>query len=536
MNDRPILLTAEHVLTMDRANPTAEAVLVDGGQIVAVGDTGDLAARAGEGVQRVDLPGTTVIPGLVESHVHPVYTAMTAGWADCRSPGCKTIGDVVDALRSQLAAEAGWVRGWGYDDTLLADMRHPTREDLDLVSTDRPVVVSHISGHFAVANSVALRISGISEESVSQADPGFPRGGDNRLTGLLWEIDAVVRVLDQIPRPTRTQLRNDLLATLHHATHRGITTLHDLGVGLMAGMDELDLYTELLVAGELPLHIVGFLRGDLALDGASDVQFAPRRSHGERFRLAGAKFWADGSIQGFSAALRMPYSCRPDTCGDLLQSAEELTRMCTAAADLGAQVAVHANGDAAVQAARDALAPLQATRRPGLGPHRIEHCQVSSPEDLDNIAAAGLAVSFFINHIYYWGDRHRQLFLGEERAASMDALSWAQARGMRFGLHSDCPITPMDPLRTIWSAVSRRTSGGDLLGPDQRIDVTRAIQAMTLDSHWLTGEDDHVGILAAGQRADLVAVDADLIALDEAALRRVEPASVMVQGSWALAP
>lgn len=536
MNDRPIVLTAEQVLTMDPLHPRAEAVLVAAGQVVAVGDASDLTARAGNDVQRVDLPGTTVIPGLVESHVHPVYTAMTVGWADCRSPGCETIADVVDVLKGHLATTEGWVRGWGYDDTLLADMRHPSRDDLDLVSNDRPVVVSNISGHFAVANSVALRIAGINEENVSPDHPGFPRGPDDRLTGLLWEIDAVVRVLDQIPKPSRVQLRADLLATLQHATRRGITTLHDLGVGLMAGMDELDLYTELLAADELPLHIVGFLRGDLALDGASNATFAPRSVPGQRFRLAGAKFWADGSIQGLSAALRMPYSCRPDSCGGLLQSADELARMCRAAADLGAQVAVHANGDAAVEAACDALAPLQAKRVSGTGPHRIEHCQVSSPEDLDSIAAAGLAVSFFINHIYYWGDRHRQLFLGEERAASMDALSWAQSRGMRFGLHSDCPITPMDPLRTIWSAVSRRTSGGDLLGPDQRIDVTRAVQAMTLDSHWLTGDDDRVGILAAGQRADLVAVDADLTALDETALRHVEPAAVMVEGSWALSP
>lgn len=536
MNDRHLLVTADQVVTMDRARPIVEAVLVAGGEVVAAGDAADLVARAGNEVERIDLPGATVIPGLVESHVHPVYTAMTAGWADCRTPGCETIADVVEVLRGQLATTDGWVRGWGYDDTLLADMRHPTRDDLDLVSTDRPVVVSHICGHFAVANSVALRIAGISEESVGQDDPGFPRGPDNRLTGLLWEIDAVVRVLDQIPKPSRAQLRSDLLETLHYATSRGITTLHDLGVGLMAGLDELELYTELLGAGELPLHIVGFLRGDLALAGASNATFASRSTAGARFRLAGAKFWADGSIQGLSAALRMPYSCQPDTCGALLQDADELARMCSAAADLGAQVAVHANGDAAVQAARDALAPLQAARGPRIGPHRIEHCQVSSPADLDSIAAAGIAVSFFINHIYYWGDRHRELFLGAERAASMDALSWAAARGMRFGLHSDCPITPMDPLRTIWSAVSRRTSSGDLLGPDQRIDVLRAVQAMTSDSHWLTGDDDRVGRLAAGQRADLVAVDANLTALDEAALQNVEPVGVLVEGSWALCP
>ncbi len=530
-----MLITAEQVLTMDPHRPRAEAVLVQDGDLVAVGDLADLAASA-SGVQRVDLPGTTLIPGLVESHVHPVYTAMTAGWADCRSPGCEGIADVVAVLRNRLEETEGWVRGWGYDDTLLTQMRHPSREDLDRVSTERPVVVSHISGHFAVANTVALRAAGISEDTVGPEEPGFPRGADGRLTGLLWEIDAVVRVLDQIPKPSHSQLRSDLLDTLRHATRRGITTLHDLGVGLMAGPDELDLYSELIAGDELPLHVVGFLRGDLALGGDCDASFAAHSVPGERFRLAGAKFWADGSIQGLSAALRMPYSCQPDSCGGLLQSAEELARMCGAAADLGAQVAVHANGDAAVEAAIRALAPLQARRAAQTGPHRIEHCQVSSPTDLDAIAAAGLGVSFFINHIYYWGDRHRRLFLGEDRAASMDALSWAQSRGLRFGMHSDCPITPMDPLRTIWSAVSRRTSGGDLLGPDQRIDVDRAIRAMTTDSHWLTGDQDRVGMLAPGQRADLVAIDADPTAVDEAALARVEPAAVMVQGSWADGP
>jgi predicted amidohydrolase YtcJ len=530
-----MLVSAESVLTMDPATPSTEAVLVRRGVVVAAGSRADLKARAGTEVEHVDLPGATVIPGLVESHVHPVYTAMTSGWADCRSPGCGTIADVQEALRTQLTRTGGWVRGWGYDDTLLADMRHPTRDDLDAVSTDRPVVAGHISAHFAVANSLALRAAGISEEIVSPGDPGFPRDANGRLTGLLWEVDAVVRVFDQIPKPRPEQLRAALVDTLNHATHRGITTLHDLGVGLMAGLAELELYADLEASGDLPLHVVGYLRGDLALS-TSGVAFSGASGPGERFRLAGAKFWADGSIQGLTAALRLPYTCRAESCGELLQDATELARMCTQAVALGAQVAVHANGDAAVEAAISALAPLQASRQAGTGPHRLEHCQVSTPGDLDAIRAAGLGVSFFINHVFYWGDRHRRLFLGADRAANMDALAWARARGLRFGLHSDCPITPMDPLRTIWSAVSRRTRDGDVLGPDQRLDVSRAVQAMTTDSHWLSGDQAMAGALAPGQRADLVAVDVNLTAAGEDALRGAQPAAVMVEGSWALAP
>ncbi|WP_219418395.1 amidohydrolase [Pseudonocardia nigra] len=279
------------------------------------------------------------------------------------------------------------------------------------------------------------------------------------------------------------------------------------------------------------MHVVGYLRGDLALAG--DEPFEARPAVGSRFRLAGAKFWADGSIQGLSAALRVPYTCRPDHRGELLYDEDTLRTICGKAAASGAQVAVHANGDAAVEATVRVLGPLQ---RPGAAPHRIEHCQVASPADHDAIREAGLGVSFFVNHVHYWGDRHRRLFLGPDRAPDIDALAWADARGQRFGLHSDCPITPMDPLRTIWSAVARRTREGEVLGAHQRLDVHRALRAMTADSAWLAGEEDVAGSLVQGKRADLVAVDVDLAAADEDALRRARAVAVMVDGQWAVQP
>jgi predicted amidohydrolase YtcJ len=526
---RATVLTADTVLTVDPARPRAEAVLVVDGTIAAVGAREEVLAGAG-GAERVHLPGATIVPGLVESHVHPIYTGLAAGWADCRTPPCASISEMQEALRAHAIGDGGWLRGWGYDDTLLAEGRHPTRDDLDAVSTTSPVVVVHTSAHFAVANTVALRAAGLDEDTVAHGDQRFPRGADGRLTGLLWEIDAVARVLDRIPTPSREQLRAALLDTLAAAAGRGITTVHDLGIGLSAGADELAVYRDADEAGELPVHVVGYLRGDLAGD---DEDYA---SVGSRFRLAGAKFWADGSIQGLSAALRLPYTCRPDHCGELLHPEETLREMCEKAAAAGAQVAVHANGDAAVAAAIRVLGPLQATRPPGAAPHRIEHCQVATPGDHDAIRATGLGVSFFVNHVHYWGDRHRRMFLGADRAADIDALAWADARGQRFGLHSDCPITPMDPLRTIWSAVSRRTSGGDVLGPHQRLDVHRALQAMTADSAWLSGDERRVGRITAGRRADLVAVDTDLAAADPDALRAARAVAVMVDGRWAVRP
>ncbi|WP_218613642.1 amidohydrolase family protein, partial [Pseudonocardia sp. KRD291] len=244
---------------------------------------------------------------------------------------------------------------------------------LDRVSTDRPVVVSHISGHFAVANTRALQLAGLHDDAVARDDGRFPRGDDGRLTGMLWEIGAVSRVFDLIPAPTRDELRAGLLDTLHTAVSRGITTLHDLGVGLIAGMTELEVYRALDAAGELPLHVAGFLRGDLP--GAVEGGFDAGRVSGARFRLAGAKFWADGSIQGLSAALRIPYQCRSDHRGELLQDTEALGRLCRDASEAGAQVAVHANGDAAVQAA---IAPWRPCSRTVSGWPRIESSTVRS--------------------------------------------------------------------------------------------------------------------------------------------------------------
>lgn len=531
MTGHATVLTADAVLTVDPARPRAEAVLVVDGAIAAVGARDEVLARAGN-AEHVDLPGATIVPGLIESHVHPIYTGLAAGWADCRTPPCTSIGEMQEALRAHAVGNGGWLRGWGYDDTLLAEGRHPTRDDLDAVSMTIPVVVVHTSAHFAVANTAALRAAGIDENTVEPGDRRFPREIGGRLTGLLWEIDAVARVLDRIPRPSRQRLRAALLDTLATAAGRGITTVHDLGIGLSAGADELTVYRDADEAGELPVHVVGYLRGDLALAGAGEDY----GSTGGRFRLAGAKFWADGSIQGLSAALRLPYTCRPDHCGELLQPEETLREMCEKAAAAGAQVAVHANGDAAVAAAIRVLGPLQASRAPGTAPHRIEHCQVATEEDHDALHAAGLGVSFFVNHVHYWGDRHRRLFLGEDRAPDIDALAWADARGQRFGLHSDCPITPMDPLRTIWSAVSRRTSGGDVLGPHQRLDAHRALQAMTADSAWLSGDEEQVGRLTAGRRADLAVVDTDLGAADHEALRAARAVAVMVDGRWVVRP
>lgn len=523
-----LLLVGADVVTMDPTRPGGAAILIRDGLIVAVGAEEEVADRAAPDVDRLDLGGATVVPGLIESHVHPAYTGLTDLWADCRSPGVGSIADLQAALTDLRVDDGAWIRGWGYDDTLLAEGRHPTCDDLDVVSLTQPVIVSHISGHFLVANTAALALAGVNEDTVAVDDPRFPRDPSGRLTGMAWEIDAVGHVLAAVPALDDAALEGALLRALSLARERGITTVHDLGVGLIGGPEELAAYRRLDAQGRLPVRVVGFLRGDLPLD--DDLRFEAAGQSEGRFRLAGAKFWADGSIQGLSAALRAPYLCDPGHHGDLLQPQEALAAMVAPVAAAGGQLAVHANGDAAVSAALTAIRRAQqGTHDPR---HRIEHCQVTSAADLDALMEAGVGVSFFVNHVYFWGDRHRDRFLGEARSDFLDPLASAAAAGLRFGLHSDCPITPMDPLATIRTAVNRLTSSGAVLGPAERIDVHRAVRAMTVDSAYLVHEEEYVGTIAPGMRADLVVLDGALSAVADPTAPMPKPIRVMVGGAW----
>lgn len=522
------------VIRADAFSDPVDALAIRDGRVLAAGTVADIQSIAGGAALTHNLDGATVIPGLVESHVHPMFFGLTQGWVDCRSPKNRSIADIQQTLRERARVEpsAEWVRGWGYDDTLLVDGRHPTRDDLDTVSTSVPVVISHISGHFLVANTVALDIAGINESSLDPAEGKFVRDADGRLTGLMWEIGAVNRVLAALPKPDAEQLEKAALYALTTAAARGMTSIHDLGIGLMAGELELETWERLADAGRLPVRVTGYLRGDLATTVLGNRPDLFRAEPQGNFRLAGAKYWADGSIQGLSAALGQPYSCAEDSCGELLLSESELTGIVQQIDSAGGQCAIHANGDRAVRAVVDALAKVRAEGGRSDARHRIEHLQMAAPDDIDDLISAGGVASIFANHIYYWGDRHREIFIGDERASRLNPLAEATAKGLHFGLHSDCPITPMDSLRTLWTAVVRQTSSGQTLGADQRISAAQALHALTADSAWLTGDEEMSGTLRPGMNADLAVLDKDVLAIKPEEIENVAVLGTMVGGKW----
>ncbi len=538
-----MLLVNARVHTMDPTAPVASSVGVTGGRISFVGADAEARDRFGREVPRVDLSGRTVVPGLIESHVHPHLVGLTRGWVDCRPQTTASIADIVTSVAARVRARTGdgWVRGYGYDDTLLAEERHPTRHDLDQASRDVPIFVTHVSGHFAVANSEALRRAGVTRETKDPDEGRFVRDAGGEPTGLLWERGAIMRVDRCIPQPSDEDLADAIAYALSGARARGITSVHDLALGTAGGADGLRIYESLERQNRLPVRVRGYLRAERLSEhlatrgGVRRATASPEGDSGTRparFRLAGVKFWADGSIQGLSAALREPYLCAPESCGDLNLTTEALRDAVGQAHAAGLQVAIHANGDRAVDAALDAVeAAVHAAPRADHR-HRIEHAQVVHREQLDAMRRIGVVASFFVNHVHYWGDRHRDKFLGAERAPVIDPLAEAQRAGVHFGIHSDSPVTPMDPLLTWWVAVNRRTSGGTVLGPEMRISPEDALRALTSEAAYLVHDERSLGRLRVGYLADLVVLGEDPFVVDPDAIRDVRVEGVMVDGSF----
>ncbi|GAA4530999.1 amidohydrolase [Amycolatopsis samaneae] len=528
------------VLTLDGAGRRANAIAARAGRITAIGTDRAVAELIGPDTKVLDLGGRTAIPGFVESHNHPAFFGMTlAAPVDAGSPPNDTIGDIVDRV-AQAVADRGpgeWIRGFRYDDTLLADRRHPARSDLDAVSPRNPVVLTHVSGHFCVVNSAALRAVGV--DAATPDPPGGHIARDERgePTGLLAETAAFL-VTSRLPGQSAGELAAALRLADAEYLANGITSVHDTGIGLIGGAAELDAYRALRRGGELRTRIRGYLIDGL-VPGLAEGR--PERPDGEnadeRFALTGVKIIADGSIQGRTGCLAEGYTCAPGEHGMMLIEPAVLGRRIAALDAAGWQVAVHGNGDAAIDAVIDGYARLGAPDGTGRR-HRIEHCQTVREDQLDRMAAHDVLASFFIKHVYYWGDRHRDTFLGPDRARRISPLVSAKSRGIHFGLHSDTPVTPVPPLEGIWCAVRRVTREGAVLGPEQAVDVEAALRGYTIDAAYLAGEENLKGSLEIGKLADLAVLSEDPTAVDPDRIRSLRVEATVSGGEvvWSLPP
>jgi predicted amidohydrolase YtcJ len=496
---------------MNAEDRVVAALAVEGDRIVAAGGEDELWPWATEhGARIVDLDGRALLPGFVDAHGHFPGSGFTAIAADLNSP---PIGQVeqIDDVVALLPARAGetdrgdWVLGLGYDDTLIAEKRHPTRDDLARVSREHPVGALHVSGHLAAVNSLGLERLGIG------ADTPDPEGGLIRRDPATGEPDGVLEetAFDELGAVLFRPSPLDSWRIVRRATEeylaQGVTTAQN-GFATAEQIRGLALLSRL---GQLPLRLVMLpdeTAADAIADGTLSVSADPLWLH-----VAAVKLVADGSIQGYTGYLSEPYfvppADDPSYRGYPRIPREQLFESVARLHDRGHQLAIHGNGDASIEDILDALEAAFAGQPRDDARPVIIHAQMARDDQLDRMAALGVIPSFFVLHTYYWGDRHRELFMGPERAARMSPTRSAAERGIPFTLHADTPIVPMEPLRIVWSAVNRRSRSDAVIGGGERIDVMRALRGVTIDAARQHFEEADKGSLESGKLADLVILD-----------------------------
>ncbi len=499
------------ILTMNAENQVVDAMSVRGARIDRVGSTEDILAEVTRETIVTDLRGRTLMPGFVDAHGHFPGSGQVVFSTDLNSPPIGSIENMAQLLaRLKSAHEArpnDWLTGFGYDDTLLAEGRHPTREDLDQVSTTRPIAIGHVSGHLYAVNSAALAEMGIDESTpdpeggVIQRDPNSPDG--RRPNGVLEETAARQALLKALDIGLTDGIRMTTYAAREYL-QAGVTTASaggmPLGLAKLLGpLSELNVFPQRVALFPLLEEVEAEV-----LSG----EWRPEVLASGRLSLPRVKIIADGSIQGYTGYLSEPYY-QPYK-GDVFYrgypsvSREDLFRQVAGLHRQKVQYAIHVNGDASVDDALDAIEAAQQSQPwPEVRPLFI-HAQMSRHDQIQRMADLGITPSFFSSHTYYWGDRHAGIFMGPERAANMSPARWALDAGVRYSSHADTPVTPMLPLQVVWSQVNRITTGGEVLGEHQRVSPVEALRAVTIDAAWQVFLDKDIGSLESGKLADMV--------------------------------
>jgi len=503
------IYTGGSIITVNDAQPSAEAVAVKDGKIIAVGDQAVVMKTAGKNTDQVDLNGKTMLPGFVDSHGHAYAQGVQATTANLLPPPDGTGKDIASlitllkdwASTNKVAVEkVGWIVGFGYDDSQLTEQRHPTRDDLDKVSKDLPVIIIHQSGHLGVVNSKALELAGVTAETKNPKGGVFRRKeGSNEPNGVGEEY-AFFYLLGKLAARFDEDVNDVLvlegtrqLASFGYTTgQEGRTT----GPGLTAMRRAGD-------NGELAIDLVAYP------DILEVEDIRPSMEYSGRFRVGGAKLTIDGSPQGKTAFLTKPYHVLPegkdkDYRGYAAIDEKTTNDAVQKAFANGWQIIIHANGDAASDRFINAVR-LAKEKYPDVDNRPVLiHGQVLREEQVEQMKDLGIFASLFPMHTFYWGDWHRDSVLGPERAENISPTGWFMNRGMMFGTHHDAPVALPDSMRVLSATVTRKTRTGRILGPDHKVPVATALKAMTIWPAWQHFEEKTKGSIEVGKLADFV--------------------------------
>jgi len=527
-----------NIITMNDTQPSAEAVAVKNGKILAVGTKEDVLKYKGNATRLIDLEGQTMLPGFVDAHGHVMGGGLQALSANMLAPPDGKVKDVASLQRTlrewvaeneEVVKKIDLIVGFGYDNAQLAELRHPLREDLDAVSKDMPIVLVHQSGHLIAVNSKALEIGGITAETPNPKGGVIQRREDGKEpNGVLEETAAFPLMLKLLGRAGTEGSVAFVRAGAEMWARFGYTTAQD-GRTMPNAVKTMKAVA---AAGDFKIDVVSY--PDVLVDREL-IKREVSPTYKNHFRVAGAKLTIDGSPQGFTAWRDRPYykpvgNYPPGYSGYPAATAEQVGDAIDWAFANNIQILTHANGEAASDQLIAYIAA--ATKKYGKGDRRpvLIHGQFLREDQIDSFNTLGILPSLFPMHTYYWGDWHREHTVGPVLADNISPTGWCVKRGMKFTTHHDAPVAFPDSMRVLDATVTRRSRSGDIMGPEQRVDVMTALKAMTIRPAWQHFEEDAKGSIEAGKLADFVILDKDPTSVDPETLDQIKVTETIKEG------
>jgi predicted amidohydrolase YtcJ len=515
----------------------AEALVEKDGKILFVGARDEAMKQAGEGHQMVDLKGQTLVPGFFDGHAHFFgfgAQAVTANLLASPDGDCNDIPGIVSTLKawtpkSDLSRTNGWIVGMGFDDAVLKENRFPTREELDMVSKDTPVVIIHISAHFCVMNTKGLEVSGVTAASKNPEGGVIRREKDGKTpNGVLEELAAIPLYNKAITPSSKENIDYFLEKGQELAASFGHTSVQEGRA--MAGQH--NMISSFAESGKLKLDIASYI--DYTVPALFRTPWYGK-TYKNHYRIAGLKLTLDGSPQGRTGWRTTPYLIPPDGQKKgykgypAIPNDKDVFNVIDTAFSNNYQILVHTNGDAAVDQMLRAVA--YGVGKYGNNNRRsvMIHGQLMRMDQLDSLKKYDMVASLFPMHTFYWGDWYKKI-IGPDKAQQISPINSALKKGLHVTSHTDAPVAFPNMMMILWTTVNRVSRSGTVMGENERLTPYQALQTFTSWGAWQHFEEDTKGSLKAGKLADLVVLDKNPLKVDPMTLKDIKVMETIKEG------
>ncbi|MBT4679758.1 MAG: amidohydrolase [Flavobacterium sp.] len=524
------------IITMEGNSPVyAEALVVKNKKIQFVGSSEEATKIAGNNHQMINLKGKTLLPGFIDGHAHfASFSAQAIGAKILPPPdaGAKDIPSLIEILKKWNTPEnralTGWIFGMGFDDSVLEEKRFPTKHDLDQVSTEFPIMIVHISGHFAVVNSKALELLMITSETKNPEGGIIRRENNNEPNGVLEELAAIPYML-KVLNPTSKEAADHFFeAGQEMALSYGFTTAQE-----GRAMENHELLVAASQAGKLKLDVVSYV-DYLFVDKYMGSKWNTN-TYNNHYRIGGVKLTLDGSPQGRTAWRTLPYLLPPDGAKEgylgypAIPNDSSVMAIYDKAFKNNWQIHTHANGDAAMDQMIRSMKPIAAKYGNNNRRNVLIHGQYVREDQLDSFKDLDVIASLFPLHTFYWGDWHKEI-IGDSLGNTISPTRTALNKGLKITIHTDAPVALPNLMRMVGISVDRTSRSGQVIGEKEKLTPYEALQSITSWSAYQHFEEDQKGTLQEGKLADMVILDKNPLKISPTEIKEIVVLETIKEG------